>query len=145
MAGTPVSSTYKPETAAYDLVFDLPSTDELPLTELSTTRTEIFFPGRTFGVRHAPANILIECSEGKFVWVRASQRLYHTSESRGEVARRVKISIRIRGLEEARVIRNRWLAAGAILALTIALIASPELREIALKLYDVALTLMSAM
>lgn len=96
-------------------------------------------------MRHAPANILIECSEGKFVWVRASQRLYHTSESRGEVARRVKISIRIRGLEEARVIRNRWLAAGAILALTIALIASPELREIALKFYDVALTLMSAM
>jgi hypothetical protein len=145
LAGTPVSSTYNSTTSAYDLVFDLPSTDDLPLAELATTRTELFFPSRTFGVRHAPADILIDCSEGRFVWVRASQRLYHTSEARAEVGRRVKISIRIRGQQEAQAIRNRWLAAGAVIALTIALIASPELRALLLRLYDVALALMSAM
>jgi hypothetical protein len=71
--------------------------------------------------------------------------LYHTSEARAEVGRRVKISIRIRGQQEAQAIRNRWLAAGAVIALTIALIASPELRDLLLRLYDVALALMSAM
>ena len=144
LAGTPVSSTFDSTISAYNLVFDLPSTDELPTTELATTRTEIFFPSRTYGVRHSPADILIDCSEGKFVWVRAAQRLYHTSEARGEVSRRVKISVRIRGLQEFEAIRNRWLAAGAVLALTIALVMSPELRDIMLRLYDVAFTLMSA-
>lgn len=114
----------------------------MPLDDLATTQTELFLPARTFGLQHAPADILIACSEGKLRWDRPNQRLTHTSEARGELARNVTVSVRIRGVREAQVVRNRWVAAAFALVVSIALAVSPELRHFLLWLWDLVLSLL---
>lgn len=128
LAGVPISSTYDSLTASYELRFTLPSTDVLRADELSSTETELFFPSRTYGVRHAPSDILIDASEGKIRWDRPRQRLILTTNERTDIERSVRLSVRIKGVREREVQRNRLLATVGVGLVALAIGLSPELR-----------------